>query len=206
MHIPLPPNEQLVVFRNERKDGDVPTVTPTVTPQPQQTRHVTLRCLRTSSDQKVTGRAIVTEKKANRLGRAVLSVRCDSNTNPVVRTSYSISMGATKNIRLEVTVDGRSNTCSVPGIAATQATSVTCTASPEGLDMTDSDTPGEPDDGDANKNGTTDSIDAALVLQFIAGLTDPWPNSDTNENGITNAIDVALILQFSAGLIPGLPV
>ncbi|MCI0777370.1 MAG: dockerin type I repeat-containing protein, partial [Chloroflexi bacterium] len=116
------------------------------------------------------------------------------------------SAGATKNVRLEVTVDSRNNDCSFPGFAATQAVSVSCTASPEGLELTDGDEPGEPDDGDANKNGTTDSIDAALILQFIAGLTDPWPNSDTNENGITNAIDVALILQFSAGLIPSLPV
>ncbi|MCI0856078.1 MAG: dockerin type I repeat-containing protein, partial [Chloroflexi bacterium] len=131
---------------------------------------------------------------------------CNSNTNPIVRTSYSISAGATKNVRLEVTVDSRDNDCSFPGFSATQAVSVSCTASPEGLELTDGDEPGEPDDGDANKNGTTDSIDAALILQFIAGLTDPWPNSDTNENGITNAIDVALILQFSAGLIPSLPV
>ena len=187
-------------------DTPTPTPTATKTPQPQRTRHVTLRCLRTSSSQKVTGSATVTEKKADQPDRVVLEVSCNSNTNPIVRTSYSISAGATKNVRLEVTVDSRNNDCSFPGFSATQAVSVSCTASPEGLELTESDTPGEPDDGDANKNGTTDSIDAALILQFIAGLTDPWPNSDTNENGITNAIDVALILQFSAGLIPSLPV
>ena len=183
-----------------------PTVAPTKTPQPQQTRHVTLRCVRTSSGQKVTGTAVVTEKKADQPVRVRLEVSCNSNTNPVVRTSYSISMTATKNVQLDVTVDSRSNTCSFTGFSATDPVSVSCTASPEGLELTESDTPEDPDDGDANKDGTTDSIDAALILQFVAGLTDPWPNSDTNENGITNAIDAALVLQFSAGLVPSLPV
>lgn len=63
--------------------------------------------------------------------------------------------------------------------------------------------------GDANCNGSVDSIDAALVLQYGAGLID-WlvcqGAADVNENGTVDSIDAALILQFSAGLIPGLPV
>ncbi len=61
-------------------------------------------------------------------------------------------------------------------------------------------------DGDANKDGLTNAIDAALVLQYAAGLTGLPPNSDTNEDGTTNAIDAALILQYSAGLIGVLPI
>ena len=62
-------------------------------------------------------------------------------------------------------------------------------------------------DGDANKDGTTNAIDAALVLQHSAGLiTTINPRSDANDDGTTNAIDAAVILQFVAGLIDALPV
>ncbi|MCH8948879.1 MAG: hypothetical protein IIB87_00695 [Chloroflexi bacterium] len=63
--------------------------------------------------------------------------------------------------------------------------------------------------GDVNCNGSVNSIDAALVLQFIAGLTPSLgcqADADVNENGDVNSIDAAIILQFVAGLIPGLPV
>jgi Dockerin type I domain len=71
--------------------------------------------------------------------------------------------------------------------------------------MLPTDTPTPGGDGDANKNGVVNAIDAALVLQGIAGLTDEWPNTDVNNDGTVNAIDAALLLQFIAGLIPGLP-
>ena len=63
--------------------------------------------------------------------------------------------------------------------------------------------------GDVNCNGSVNSIDAALVLQFIVGLTPSLncqADADVNENGDVNSIDAAIILQFVAGLIPGLPV
>lgn len=234
-HIPLDPKQKLLIFINEEKDetttptptpevddtptpevddtptaqppGDTSTPTPTAsatkTPQPQRTRHATLRCVRTSADQKVTGTVTVTEKKDDQPTRTVYQASCNSNTNPIVRASYSISAGATKNVALSVTVDTRDNDCSFPGFGATQRVSVNCTASPEGLEFVD--TESEAGDGDANKNGTVDSIDAALILQFVAGLTGEWPNSDTNGDGTTNAIDVALILQFTAGFLNGLP-
>ncbi len=59
--------------------------------------------------------------------------------------------------------------------------------------------------GDANCDGDVNAIDAALVLQFVAGLTGSLAceeNADVNESGDVNAIDAALILQFSAGLLP----
>lgn len=61
--------------------------------------------------------------------------------------------------------------------------------------------------GDVNGSGAIDSIDAALVLQFGAGLFASVCGStgDANEDGNVNAIDAALILQFSAGLIAALP-
>ena len=58
--------------------------------------------------------------------------------------------------------------------------------------------------GDASCNGVTDPIDAALVLQFDAGLLGivPCPfNADYDNNKMMNAIDAALILQDAAGLI-----
>jgi hypothetical protein len=63
--------------------------------------------------------------------------------------------------------------------------------------------------GDVSCNGSVDSIDAALILQFGAGLIGSLgcqDAADTNEDGTVNSIDAALVLQFSAGLIPSLPV
>jgi alpha-tubulin suppressor-like RCC1 family protein len=62
-------------------------------------------------------------------------------------------------------------------------------------------------DGDANKDGTTNAIDAALVLQYTAGLVPSInPSSDVNGDGMTTAIDALLILQYVAGLLDHLPV
>jgi plastocyanin len=60
--------------------------------------------------------------------------------------------------------------------------------------------------GDANKDGRVNAIDAALVLQYSAGLIPTInPNADVNHSGQTNAIDAAVILQYAAGLISHLP-
>jgi hypothetical protein len=58
--------------------------------------------------------------------------------------------------------------------------------------------------GDANCDHTVNAIDAALVLQFSAGLLSSLPcpqNGDVNHDGSVNAIDAALILQYVAGLV-----
>jgi hypothetical protein len=52
------------------------------------------------------------------------------------------------------------------------------------------------------------ALDAALILQFSAGLLGSLPcqiSADANEDGTVNALDAALILQFSAGLLSSLP-
>ncbi len=62
--------------------------------------------------------------------------------------------------------------------------------------------------GDVNGDGLINAIDAALVLQFSAGLLPALPSfdrSDVNLDGSVNAIDAALILQVTAGLLAGLP-
>lgn len=63
-------------------------------------------------------------------------------------------------------------------------------------------------DGDVNKDGTVNAIDATLVLQAAAGLTalQHADNADVNQDGQVNAIDATLVLQLGAGLIPALPV
>jgi hypothetical protein len=61
--------------------------------------------------------------------------------------------------------------------------------------------------GDANCNGHVDPIDAAIVLQFSAGLIGlaPCPqNANVNGDSVVNPLDAALILQYAAGLIPSL--
>ena len=61
--------------------------------------------------------------------------------------------------------------------------------------------------GDTNCDGTVNSIDAALILQFGAGLTSSLAcqgTADVNGDGSIDAIDASLILQFVAGLLPSL--
>jgi len=63
--------------------------------------------------------------------------------------------------------------------------------------------------GDVNCDDNVNSIDAALLLQFIAGLLaslDCDDAADVNQNGVVNSIDVAIMLQFVAGLVARLPV
>lgn len=58
--------------------------------------------------------------------------------------------------------------------------------------------------GDANCNGVVNAVDAALILQIVAGLIGPptcSANADVNRDGQINAIDAALVLQYIAGLI-----
>ncbi len=62
--------------------------------------------------------------------------------------------------------------------------------------------------GDANCDHTVNAIDAAIDLQYSAGLVSSLPclqNADANHDGSTNAIDAALVLQFVAGLLHSLP-
>ena len=62
--------------------------------------------------------------------------------------------------------------------------------------------------GDVNCDQTVNDIDAALVLQFEAGLLAGLPcfgNADVNRDGRVNSIDALLILQLNIGLIDRLP-
>ena len=63
--------------------------------------------------------------------------------------------------------------------------------------------------GDADCSGSVDSIDAALVLQFDAGLLDILTFTclliaDVDEDGTMNPLDAVLILQFVVGLLDDL--
>ena len=62
--------------------------------------------------------------------------------------------------------------------------------------------------GDTNCDGSIDSIDASLVLQYTSGLIGALPcmgGADVDGNGGVDSVDAALILQFHAGLIARLP-
>ncbi len=57
--------------------------------------------------------------------------------------------------------------------------------------------------GDADCNGGVNSIDAAIVLQYSAGLISAIPcadSADVNCDSVINSVDAALILQYVAGL------
>ncbi len=58
-------------------------------------------------------------------------------------------------------------------------------------------------EGDANCDGLTNSIDAAVILQADAGLIDAVPCAggvDLNFDGVINSLDAAIVLQITAGL------
>lgn len=62
--------------------------------------------------------------------------------------------------------------------------------------------------GDANCDLEVTATDAALVLQYDAGLITDFlicADPDANVDQTVNSIDAQLILQFSAGLIAALP-
>jgi hypothetical protein len=62
--------------------------------------------------------------------------------------------------------------------------------------------------GDVNCDGYVNPIDAALILQYAAGIISSLPcpaNADVNGDGRTDPRDALLILQFDAGLISILP-
>lgn len=71
-------------------------------------------------------------------------------------------------------------------------------------------TPVEPTrDGDLNKDGVTNSLDALFVLQHVAGVLVSLPNearADVNGDGIVNVLDAQLMLQYGAGFLDSLPV
>ncbi len=59
-----------------------------------------------------------------------------------------------------------------------------------------------------NCDSTVNAIDAALILQFDAGLLSSLPcsqNVDVNHDGHVNSLDALLVLKYSAGLIGTLP-
>ena len=57
--------------------------------------------------------------------------------------------------------------------------------------------------GDVNCDKNINSVDAALILQFDAGLVASLAcqDADVNGDGTINAIDAALVLQLDAGLL-----
>jgi hypothetical protein len=57
--------------------------------------------------------------------------------------------------------------------------------------------------GDANGDGSTNSLDSLWVLWVVAGLQDEVPRpelADMNDDGMINAVDATIILQIDAGL------
>ena len=61
--------------------------------------------------------------------------------------------------------------------------------------------------GDVDASGSVNSVDAANVLQYSAGLLQTLvepQGADVNNDGDINSIDAALILQHTAGLLPAL--
>jgi hypothetical protein len=59
---------------------------------------------------------------------------------------------------------------------------------------------------DVTRNGTISSLDAAYILQYVAGLrsftSDQKLLADATGNGTVSAGDAAKILQYVAGLNP----
>lgn len=107
--------------------------------------------------------------------------------------------------------------CDDPGATALALTAVEIADATEGapqpinvdvqhgsINCIEPEPPDEEEEGDANCDGTVNSIDALIVLQYVAGLrnTVPCPDAaDVDHNGRLTSVDAALILQIDAGLI-----
>jgi hypothetical protein len=92
-----------------------------------------------------------------------------------------------------------------PTATATRTYTPTLTGTPT---RTATATRGVYGNGDANKDGRIDSIDASIVLQHDAGLYDLGPrfaNADVNQDGEITSVDATIILQYNGGLITTLP-
>ena len=100
-----------------------------------------------------------------------------------------------------------------PTPTSTTLTTVTPTTTPDITETPTSTPTATPtslpsdDVGDANCDGSVNAIDAALVLQFNAGLVGSLPcedAADVNGDGDITSVDAALILQLTAGLLDSL--
>lgn len=64
--------------------------------------------------------------------------------------------------------------------------------------------------GDVNGDGETDSLDAALMLKYDAGMNDLTDDqfiaADVNGDKEVDALDAALILKYDAGMIDSFPI
>ena len=98
---------------------------------------------------------------------------------------------------------------STPAPNSTSAPNSTPTADRKGTPLpTSTRTPPSQEVGDASCDGTVDPLDAALILQFAAGLTPALPcprRADASGDGTVNPLDAALVLQFAGGFIDALP-
>ncbi|MGH7484253.1 MAG: dockerin type I repeat-containing protein, partial [bacterium] len=95
-----------------------------------------------------------------------------------------------------------------PTVTATATQTVTPTPPPVVLlTATPTTCPPLPFIGDADDSHSVNAVDAALILQFEAGLIASLPNlaaADVNHDSSANSIDATVILQFVAGFIPSL--
>jgi hypothetical protein len=96
----------------------------------------------------------------------------------------------------QATVQGGASVCPTPTptLRPTSTPTATRTPSPTPVGLT----------GDANCDHTVNSVDAAIDLQYSAGLAASLPclqTADANHDRTVNALDAALVLQFVAGLL-----
>jgi hypothetical protein len=130
------------------------------------------------------------------------AVGCNSPTTPT-----PTAVAAATPTRTAVPTSAPTQTNTPPLLTATNTPVATNTPQPTNTHtpiQTPTRTPAPGPPGDVNCSHQTDPIDAALLLQFGAGLFQTFPceqNADVNHDGTVNAVDAALVLQYSAGLI-----
>jgi hypothetical protein len=182
MHIPLPPNEQLVVFHNERKDSTCIDPNPgggeLVFEGEGTPNHTAAEqgevCPGESDTWKFDATFIddfdeaVKIRVVEKTGSVSVSVlKPDGTTVDLAPGEELQASHLQADLRYEVTVTGSGSGLAGYGIHV-------CRGLPP-CEFAKDITPTPGGNGDANKNGVVNSIDAALILQFVAGLIPSLP-------------------------------
>ena len=173
------------------------TRTPTITPTPTSTRTPTITPTRTSTRTPTATRTATVTRTATATPTAT-TTPTGNNTSTASPTPTATTTPTFTPTPTWTSTPGETPMFTrTPTATATRSPTLTRTPTPTR-------TPIIPCGcvGDVNANGSIDSVDAQLILQYVAALIPTLPSlvkGDPNEDGRVDALDALLVLQLEAG-------